>query len=153
MITASPPHSLRLTNRHGTLSLETCNTTAKARLKSRSQPASQPAMDGSSLFRRDRAPDNYSTPPFPSLRWSLQDTAADLYTLHDIWRFTLLWTLIIFGSFHLAAVSIALLMQVGRPKSNWEFLWLVPLIYAFIAGLEAILAGSVVGLMSVPIPL
>ncbi|KAK3692790.1 hypothetical protein B0T22DRAFT_448170 [Podospora appendiculata] len=107
----------------------------------------RPAMDSVSLFRRDRAPDNYSTPPFPSLRWSLQDTAADLYTLHDIWRFTLLWTLIIYGSFHLAAVSIALLMQVGRRKSNWEFLWLVPLIYALVAGLEAILAGSVVGLI------
>lgn len=40
-------------------------------------------------------------------------------------------------------------MQLGRKKSNWKYLWTVPLLYAFVAGVEAIMAGSVVGLMYV----
>ena len=39
------------------------------------------------------------------------------------------------------------MMQVGKKKSNWKFLWLVPLLYAAVAGAEALLAGSLVGLV------
>jgi len=58
--------------------------------------------------------------------------------------------LILFGLFHLGAAGIALLMQAGKRRSNWKYLWLVPLVYSLIAGVEAVMAGSVVGLMSVP---
>jgi len=38
-------------------------------------------------------------------------------------------------------------MQTGKKRSNWKYLWVVPLFYIFVAGVEAIAAGSVVGLM------
>jgi len=104
-----------------------------------------------SVRQRGHPPPEYTTPPFPSLPWPPQEASESyrLYYLTDIWRFTLLWTVIIYGLFHLGAAAIALLMQVGRRKSNWKFLWMVPLVYAFVAGVEALMAGSVVGLMSV----
>ncbi|KAK3322266.1 hypothetical protein B0H66DRAFT_196824 [Apodospora peruviana] len=104
-------------------------------------------MEFASIVRRDGPPRGYTTPPFPSLRWAPSEPAWNLYYLGDIWRFTFLWTLIIYGLFHIGAAGVALLMQVGKGKSNWKYLWMVPLSYAFIAGVEAVLAGSVVGLM------
>lgn len=99
--------------------------------------------------RRDAAPPGYTTPPFPSLHIPLQDPANSLYTVRDIWRFTLLWTLILFGLFHLGAAGLALLMQTGKTRVNWKYLGLVPLAYGIVAGAEALMAGSIVGLMSV----
>jgi Putative transmembrane protein 170 len=61
----------------------------------------------------------------------------------------LLWTLIIFGAFHIAAAALAICMQLGKGKSAWKYVWIIPIIYAAIAGIEAILAGSFVGLMYV----
>lgn len=72
-----------------------------------------------------------------------------LYELDDMWKFTLYWTLILYGLFHLGAVGVAVLMQVGKRRSHWKYLWLVPLVYALIAGAEALIAGSVAGLMLV----
>ena len=102
------------------------------------------------LARRDSAPPGHTTPPFPSLHWPPQDSEWSLYTVRDIWRFVLFWTIILFGLFHLGAAGIALLMQTGKARSNWKYLWLVPLAYIFVAGVEALMAGSVVGLMYVP---
>ncbi len=73
-----------------------------------------------------------------------------LCELDEMWKFTLFWTLILYGLFHLGAVGIAVLMQGGKRLSSWKYLWLVPLIYALIAGFEAILAGTLVGLVFVP---
>lgn len=66
-----------------------------------------------------------------------------------MWKFTLYWTLILYGLFHLGAVGVAVLMQVGKQRSHWKYLWLVPLVYALIAGAEALIAGTIVGLMLV----
>ena len=33
---------------------------------------------------------------------------------------------------------------------NWKMMWIAPLLYMFVAGIQAVLAGSVVGLMYVP---
>jgi hypothetical protein len=60
-----------------------------------------------------------------------------------------LWTLILFGLFHLGAAGLALLMQTGKTRVNWKYLGLVPLAYGIVAGAEALMAGSIVGLMSV----
>nr|CDP32487.1 Putative protein of unknown function [Podospora anserina S mat+] len=100
-------------------------------------------------IRRDGPPPGYTQPPFPSLFWPPQDSKVALYELDDIWKFTLYWTLILYGLFHLGAVGVAVLMQIGKRRSTWKYLWIVPLIYAFIAACEAVIAGSVVGLMSV----
>lgn len=55
--------------------------------------------------------------------------------------------MIIYALFHLGAAGIALAMQVGKRRSNWKFLWMVPIFYLVVAGLEALFAGSIVGLM------
>ena len=91
-------------------------------------------------------PDNYTTPTFPSLYSLIPGVLNEpkyLYRMQDIWRFTLFWTLIYFEGFHLAASGYAVIVQ----WRNWKTMWLVPLVYMLVAGVEAVLAGSVVGLM------
>lgn len=63
---------------------------------------------------RITTPIDYSTPPFPSLYWPIRatpGTAQYLYSLIDIWRFTLYWTLITFCLVHSATAAWAVLMQ------------------------------------------
>ncbi|KAI9902549.1 hypothetical protein N3K66_001901 [Trichothecium roseum] len=96
-------------------------------------------------------PDSYKTPQFPSLNIkTLYDYSDDrkftLYYIEDVWRFTVMWTLILYALFHLAAVLIAFFTH-GKRVSSWKYLWAVPVVYLIIAGLEAILAGSIVGIM------
>ncbi|OWT43244.1 hypothetical protein VFPPC_17593 [Pochonia chlamydosporia 170] len=98
-------------------------------------------------------PPDYQTPPFPSLNVKqLQDHTPDrrytLYHISDVWEFTVIWTLITYIFFHLGAVLVAFFSH-GFNKSSWRFLWAVPIIYLLIAGIEAILAGSIVGLGAV----
>lgn len=104
-----------------------------------------------SHVRRDGAPDpdGRTAPRFPSLFWPPHKSTVVLDELDDMWKFTLFWTLILYGLFHLGAVGVAVLMQGGKRRSSWRYLWLVPLVYALIAGAEALVAGSVVGLMLV----
>ncbi|KAK4241730.1 protein-S-isoprenylcysteine O-methyltransferase [Achaetomium macrosporum] len=105
------------------------------------------AFPVASLVRRD-TPAEYTVPPFPSLFWPPQDGTVILYELDDMWKFTLYWTLILYGLFHLGAVGVAVLMQGGKRSSSWKYLWLVPLVYALIAAVEGLLAGTLVGLIS-----
>lgn len=96
-------------------------------------------------------PANYQTPRFPSLNvQTVYDTSPDrhytLYHIKDVWRFTVIWTLVVYALFHLAAVIIAVLTH-GWRISSWKYLWAIPVVYLVIAGLEAILAGSIVGVV------
>ncbi|TGO41557.1 hypothetical protein BHYA_0020g00560 [Botrytis hyacinthi] len=96
------------------------------------------------------APLDYSTPPFPSLYWPVHakpGVPIYLYYAHDIWRYTLLWTLIVYGITHIAVAAWAVAMQLGKGKNAWQYAWIIPLVYALIAGIEALLAGSLVGLI------
>ena len=105
-----------------------------------------------SVRLHDPAPFDYATPPFPSLYWPLRakpGVANYLYYAGDIWRYTLLWTLIVFAVFHLGVAGFAVLMQFGKGKHAWQYVWIIPLFYALVAGVEVLLAGSIVGLMSV----
>lgn len=52
-----------------------------------------------------------------------------------------------FGVFHLVAASFAVCMQLGKRKSAWKYVWIIPIVYAAVAGIEAMLAGTFVGLM------
>lgn len=97
----------------------------------------------------DGVPANYTVPRFPSLYWPPDQFPYTLQYLSDMWRFTVVWTVIIYAIFHLAAAGIALVMQADKLRTNWKYLWIVPLIYAFVAGAEALFAGSIVGLMLV----
>lgn len=38
-------------------------------------------------------------------------------------------------------------MQLGKGKHAFKWVWIIPIAYALIAGIEALLAGSFVGLM------
>ena len=94
-------------------------------------------------------PDGYQTPRFPSLNvQTVYDTTPrrvyTLYYIKDVWRFTVIWTVIIYALFHLAAVIIALFTH-GRRMSTWKYLWAIPIIYIVIAGLQAVVTGSIVG--------
>lgn len=93
-------------------------------------------------------PVGYKTPRFPSLYSPIKaalDEPQYLYHSQDIWRFTFFWTIIIFEGFHLAVSGYAVIVQ----WKNWRTMWMVPLVYMFLAGVEAALAGSVIGLMYV----
>lgn len=66
-----------------------------------------------------------------------------------MWRFTLFWTFVMYACFHWAAIGIALFVQIGKKRTNWKYLWTVPILYSAIAALEALIAGSVTGAMCV----
>jgi hypothetical protein len=98
------------------------------------------------------------SPPFPSLNFHhLRDRTPSgqwtLVHLRDIWRFTLVWTLIFFAAFHVGAALLAVLTVArggggGRKRrSVLRYVWAVPVLYVVVAGIEALFAGSVVGLM------
>jgi len=101
------------------------------------------------LSRRDdiESGANYTAPRFPSLYWPPQNFPYTLQNIGDIWRFTFLWTIIIYAIFHLGATGIAFLMQVGKRRSNWKYMWVVPIVYGLVAGFQAMFAGSVVSLV------
>lgn len=97
-------------------------------------------------------PADYVVPGWPSLFWPPLEDEYVLYRIYDMWRFTLFWTLVMYASFHWAAIGIALFVQIGKRRTNWKYLWTVPLVYSAIAGFEALIAGSVTGAMSVSTP-
>jgi hypothetical protein len=49
----------------------------------------------------------------------------------------------------MAVAGYAILMQLGKGKRAWQYVWIIPLVYALVGGIEALLAGSLVGLMLV----
>ncbi|KAK3676173.1 pre-mRNA cleavage and polyadenylation factor (CPF) complex subunit [Recurvomyces mirabilis] len=89
-------------------------------------------------------PVGYTPPPFPSLYWPFPISGtqtAYLYDATSMWRFTLYWTLICVVGVHMAAAGYAVVMQT----KNWKVIWIVPILYLLIGGVEALIAGNVVG--------
>jgi len=64
-----------------------------------------------------------------------------LYYSDDIWRFTLFWTLVLYAGFHLASGMYAFFMMPSKMSLG------IPLVFAIVGGIEATMAGSIVGLM------
>ncbi|KAI0010183.1 hypothetical protein F4779DRAFT_616916 [Xylariaceae sp. FL0662B] len=95
----------------------------------------------------DYPPADYHSPSFPSLCWPPERTECALFSVWDSWRYTLLWTLILYGIFHIGSLGIALLMYGGKRRSVWKYLLAIPILYALVAGVEALFAGSLVGLV------
>ncbi|KAH8696002.1 integral membrane protein [Talaromyces proteolyticus] len=94
----------------------------------------------------DEAPLDYSVPPFPSLHLpviGVPQAQNYLYHAEDIWRFTLYWTLILHIGLHFVVAAFATAIQ----WRNWRMMWAVPVAYVVVSGLEALLAGSMVGLI------
>jgi hypothetical protein len=89
-------------------------------------------------------PLSYESPPFPSLYWPFPVSGPQnvyLYDADSMWRFTLYWTLIIVGGVHLIAAAYACAIQ----WRNWKLIWIAPVFYALIGGIEAVIAGCVTG--------
>ena len=57
-----------------------------------------------------------------------------------------------FAVFHLVVAAWAVAMQLGKGTNSWKYVWIIPLFYALLAGIEALMAGSIVGLMLVVAP-
>ena len=95
----------------------------------------------------NRVPINYIIPAFPSLYDPLSTThdthVSYLYYTQDIWRFTLYWTFIFYAATHLPVAACAVVMQCR----SWKTGWAIPVIYAVVGGLQALIAGSIVGLV------
>ena len=92
----------------------------------------------------DPRPLAYSPPSFPALYWPFPVSGAQTVYLYDaasMWRFTLFWTLLCVVGVHLVAAGYACAMQYR----NWKIIWFVPIIYVLIGGIEALIAGNVVG--------
>lgn len=94
-------------------------------------------------------PVHYVTPKFPALYVVLPLAspleAKYLYYTSDAVQFTVLWTLILYVGTHLVTALYAVIAQ----WPNWKLVWAMPLLYGVVAGLEALLAGSIVGALSV----
>lgn len=101
--------------------------------------------------------------------------AQYLYYLSDIYRYTLYWTLTTIVSAHFIVASWAVLMQFYAASQRRKYLaspagkrlcpknrkllgenpigetlgwvWMLPIVYIVLGGLEALLAGSLVGLV------
>jgi hypothetical protein len=81
---------------------------------------------------------------FPALYWPFPTRGAQtryLYTTEEIWRFTLYWTLICVVGVHMVAAAYAVAMQYR----NWRIIWVVPLVYLLVGGVEGAIAGNAVG--------
>ncbi|CAN6666195.1 hypothetical protein TRVA0_037S01486 [Trichomonascus vanleenenianus] len=103
-------------------------------------------MFSSLVVAGSNVPVGYTVPPFPSLYFPTENNKAYqlsfLYYTYDIWRFTLFWTLIFMLSFHMCAAGLAVIMH-----HKWlGGLWIIT-VYAVISGIEAIISGTIVGLM------
>lgn len=70
-----------------------------------------------------------------------QKTPIYLYDAGDVWRFTLLWTLIFYGAVHVATCTYAVIIQ----WRNWKVIWIAPVLFTVIGGIEALIAGSITG--------
>ncbi|ODQ78519.1 hypothetical protein BABINDRAFT_14672 [Babjeviella inositovora NRRL Y-12698] len=100
---------------------------------------------GSSFISiNDDIPLGYSVPPFPSLHWPLAGenaySQAFLFYKNDIWRFTLIWTLIFFGVFYLCAGVVA---AIGHRRLIGSLSILVT--YIVLGGVQAAMSGTVAG--------
>ena len=87
----------------------------------------------------------YTAPKFPSLTMSFltDDVASEyLFYFQDIWKFTLWWTMIVFGAVYLASGVLAAVCQ----RSVFTGLFIV-VFYVAWGEVQAVVSGSVVGLL------
>lgn len=96
----------------------------------------------------DTKPLSYTPPPFPSLYWPFPISGPQeqfLYDARSIWKFTLYWTILVVVVVHLSAAGYACVVQYR----NWRLIWLAPVVYLLIGGIEALIAGNVTGALYV----
>lgn len=52
-----------------------------------------------------------------------------------------------FALTHGIVAMIGVIMQIGKGHRSWQYVWAIPLANIIIGGIEAFLAGSVVGVV------
>ncbi|CAG85558.2 DEHA2B13838p [Debaryomyces hansenii CBS767] len=107
-------------------------------------------------------PIGYTVPPFPSLYWPLGPTSSDfqssyLYYSFDIWKFTVFWSLILFGGFYLTAGLLAVFNQISNnyrhkisnPISKGTILGCIVLVsmYLLLGLAQGFICGAIIGLL------
>lgn len=122
-------------------------------------------------------PQTSVTPGFPSLYWPFSAAPGEakyLDSVHDVWRFTLYWTLITVSGAHVLVAAWAILMhfvsayqrraylrdpRIARKLSSkskkllgehpvrdtFTYVWIILAVYMAIGAMEAFIAGSIVG--------
>ncbi|EMC99017.1 hypothetical protein BAUCODRAFT_146005 [Baudoinia panamericana UAMH 10762] len=118
----------------------------RAPLPSQAESLQAEMRQGSNFLKTvvDTRPLSYTPPQFPALYWPFPVYGTQtqyLYDARSMWLFTLYWTLICVVGIHIIAASYAVAMQ----WKNWKIVWVVPIIYVVVGGIEAVIAGNVVG--------
>ncbi|CCF59406.1 hypothetical protein KAFR_0G03730 [Kazachstania africana CBS 2517] len=96
--------------------------------------------------KEQSVPIGYITPKFPSLYWPIGfDESFDnafLYSVVDIWKFTLYWSLIFNGAFYVSAGAVACLTTKKKSRSLLIFAT-----YTVFGGLQGVIVGTVMGFL------
>ncbi|KAL1928010.1 hypothetical protein VTP01DRAFT_3415 [Rhizomucor pusillus] len=103
-----------------------------------------------------RLPYGYSgAPPWPALYWPfssdfdaanlIADVPHSLYYLRDIWKFTVIWSVIFGLAVYLPAGMWAFLMFAKARTLRWYTLIMIPFIFVVAGSLASFVTGSIIG--------
>ncbi|ORY02434.1 hypothetical protein K493DRAFT_162943, partial [Basidiobolus meristosporus CBS 931.73] len=89
-------------------------------------------------------PPGYVGPPWPSLYWPFNGDVSGtyLYYLHDVWIFTMVWTLIFSGVVH-GVLGVWAFFAIQRTR--WSPL--IPISFLLLGSITAFCSGSVIGIV------
>ncbi|CDS05291.1 hypothetical protein LRAMOSA07820 [Lichtheimia ramosa] len=103
-----------------------------------------------------RLPLGYNgAPPWPSLYWPfspdfvplnlIADVPHSLFYLNDIWRYTVLWSIIFALVVYLPAGMWAFITLAKTKTFRWYILMIVPFIFVLGGSLASFVTGSIIG--------
>ncbi|KAF1802649.1 hypothetical protein FB192DRAFT_1379136 [Mucor lusitanicus] len=103
-----------------------------------------------------RLPYGYrSAPAWPSLYWPfgpdfdplnlVADIPHSLYYLQDIWRFTMIWSLLFSLAIYLPAGIWAFIMLAKSRTLKWYVLVMIPFIFVLGGSIASFVIGSIMG--------
>ncbi|KAL7315926.1 hypothetical protein PS15m_005086 [Mucor circinelloides] len=103
-----------------------------------------------------RLPYGYrNAPPWPSLYWPfgpdfdplnlVADISHSLYYLKDIWRFTMIWSLLFSLAIYLPAGIWAFIMLAKSRTLKWYVLVTIPFIFVLGGSIASFVIGSIMG--------
>lgn len=96
-------------------------------------------------------PIGYETPRFPSLYWPLGENQvlfdnSSLYYFVDIWRFTMIWSLIFSTGVHLLVCLYIIISKINS-KFKATYIIVIFIVYTIYGALQGFVAGSLMGLL------
>ncbi|KAG2217824.1 hypothetical protein INT45_005425 [Circinella minor] len=103
-----------------------------------------------------RLPYGYSSaPPWPSLYWPfgpefelvnlIADVPHSLYYLQDIWRYTMVWSVLFALAVYLPAGIWAFVTFAKAKTLHWYTLIMIPILFVVGGSLASFLIGSIIG--------